>query len=172
MFTSPLCPTHGGGGAFSSDTANGTQDQTCKTTQDFISDLNTIKNQTGSSVVRIYTTSDCDAFKTLLPALKETGTKVVAGLWCTPPDHYNDEIKAVTDNLAEYKDQVLALTVGSEHLYRKELTGDQLAALIKRMQDEVKNLNLGTDMPVGFADSWNLVADGTANPAIQQSDIV
>jgi glucan 1,3-beta-glucosidase len=122
--------------------------------------------------VRIYTTSDCDAFKTLLPALKETNTQMIAGLWCTPPDHYDLEIKAVTDNIAEYKDQVLALTVGSEHLYRKELTGAQLAALIKRMQDELKSLSLGTDIPVGFADSWNLVADGTANPAIAQSDIM
>jgi glucan 1,3-beta-glucosidase len=146
------------------------QDQTCKTTEDFIADLKIIKKETGSSVVRIYTTSQCDALKTLLPALEATDTKAIVGLWCTPPDHYTKEIAAVTNNLPDYSDRVIALTVGSEHLYRKELTGTELAVLIKRMQDEIKRLKL--DTPVGFADSWNLVADGSANPAIEQSDIM
>lgn len=145
-------------------------DQTCKTTEDFVNDLNVIKKQTGATVVRIYTTSQCDTFKTLLPALKQTGTKAVVGLWCTPADHYKLEIQAVTDNFKGYSEQILAFTVGSEHLYRKELTGEQLAAKIKAFQDEIKAL--GADTPVGFADSWNVIADGTANAAIAQSDII
>ncbi|KAI5850600.1 glycoside hydrolase superfamily [Tricharina praecox] len=145
-------------------------DETCKTTEDFVADLKLIKEKTGSSVVRIYTTSQCEAFKTLMPALKETGSTAVVGLWATPPDHFLKEIAALTGDLKEYADQVVGITVGSEHLYRKELTGQELADLIKKVQGEVKTL--GLDTPVGFADSWNLMADGSANPAIKQSDII
>lgn len=105
-----------------------------------------------------------------MPALKETGSTAVVGLWATPPDHFLKEIAALTGDLKEYADQVVGITVGSEHLYRKELTGQELADLIKKVQGEVKTL--GLDTPVGFADSWNLMADGSANPAIKQSDIM
>lgn len=33
-------------------------------------------------------------------------------------------------------------------------------------------LKLGVNVPVGFADSWNLIVEDAANPAIEASDIV
>lgn len=41
---------------------------------------------------------------------------------------------------------------------------------IKEIQASVKEA--GVDIPVGFADSWNLLQDGTANDCIEASDIM
>lgn len=54
-----------------------------------------------------------------------------------------------------------AITVGSEALYRGDLTGPELLTKIKDMQDTFPNVKIGT------ADSWNKYADGTADAVIQ-----
>lgn len=53
------------------------------------------------------------------------------------------------------------MTVGSEALYRGDLTAE---ALLGKIQ-EIKRLL--PDTKVGTADSWNKFADGTANKIIQ-----
>jgi len=146
------------------------QDNTCKTTSDFVKDLNLIKKNTGSTTVRIYTTSQCDAAANLLPALKQTNTKAIIGIWPTPPDHFDAEIKALTNNIKSFSDQVVAVTVGSEVLYRKEMTAVQLAAAIDRVRTALEGL--GVDKPVGTADSWNLFINDSVNPVIKASDII
>ncbi|KAF8253444.1 glycoside hydrolase [Wilcoxina mikolae CBS 423.85] len=146
-------------------------DTTCKTTDDFTSDLKTIKAETGASVVRIYTTSQCNALKSLLPALKSTNTKAIVGIWPTGEgDIFQKETDAVVEGLKSYSAQILGITVGSEAIYRKELTGAQLAAMIKTVQGRVKAVS--PDIPVGFADSWNKFHDGSADAAILQSDLI
>ncbi|CCX05413.1 glucan 1,3-beta-glucosidase [Pyronema domesticum] len=146
-------------------------DQTCKTTEDFIADLKTIKKETGSTVVRIYTTSQCKAIASLAPALKATGSKAIVGLWPTGTDTiFMEETDAIVDALKSYADQILGVTVGSEHLYRKELTGEQLSKMIETVQKRTKEV--APNVPVGFADSWNKIQDGTADPAVAQSDLV
>lgn len=54
-----------------------------------------------------------------------------------------------------------AITVGSEALYRGDLTGPELLTKIKDMRDTFPNVKIGT------ADSWNKFADGTADAVIQ-----
>ena len=63
--------------------------------------------------------------------------------------------------MPEYPDQVYAITVGSEALYRGNFTGSELLEKI----DEVKELF--PDIKVGTADSWNKYADGTADDIIR-----
>jgi glucan 1,3-beta-glucosidase len=55
-------------------------------------------------------------------------------------------------------------------LYRKELTGEQLSKMIETVQKRTKEV--APNVPVGFADSWNKIQDGTADPAVAQSDLV
>lgn len=68
-------------------------------------------------------------------------------------------------------ENIKAITVGSEHLYRKEFTGQQLAEKIKEVKKVLKELGADS-LPVGFADSWNMLIGGDANPAINESDII
>ena len=56
---------------------------------------------------------------------------------------------------------VEAITVGSESLYRGDLSADKLLKRIKQVQNEFPKMTVGT------VDSWNKFADGTADPLIQ-----
>ena len=59
------------------------------------------------------------------------------------------------------EDVVHSITVGSETLYRKGLTAQQLLDKIRTVQDAFPKTTVGT------VDSWNLFYDGTANPIIE-----
>ena len=142
----------------------------CKSTKQFVSDLQLLKQETTAKTIRLYTTTDCDVAKTILPALKQEGFKAILGLWSMPDDHFQKEKKELEKYLVDYEEQILGITVGSEALYRDEETGPSLTKKIKQVQASVKEA--GVDIPVGFADSWNLLQDGTANEPIEASDIM
>lgn len=74
---------------------------------------------------------------------------------------------AVLANAPKYKDQVYAITVGSESLYRRNFTGAELASKIQDVKSAV-----GTDFKVGTADSWNRYDDGSADALIGSVDIL
>ncbi|KAI5805941.1 glycoside hydrolase family 17 protein [Geopyxis carbonaria] len=147
-----------------------TNPDNCKTSADFIADLKAIKAQTSARTVRLYSTSDCDSqiLPRVLPALKQEGFKVILGIWPTPEDHFQDEINALGNYPEQYKDVISGITVGSEALYRKEMKADELAKKIQTVKTKVK----GTGIDVGFADSWNLIEQDSANPAIEASDLI
>jgi glucan 1,3-beta-glucosidase len=77
-------------------------------------------------------------------------------------ESYAADKAAVVEYAPQYKDQVYAITVGSETMYRGNFTGAQLLA---RIQDTKSALN--GDFKVGTADSWNKYQDGTADPLIK-----
>ena len=60
-----------------------------------------------------------------------------------------------------HPDQVYAVTVGSETLYRGTFTGEQLLGKINDVKSIVPNVKVGT------ADSYNKYADGTADALIK-----
>jgi glucan 1,3-beta-glucosidase len=60
----------------------------------------------------------------------------------------------------QYSDQIYAVTVGSETLYRGNFTGDELLSKIKEVKGKFPKVKVGT------ADSWNKYADGTADAVI------
>jgi len=61
-----------------------------------------------------------------------------------------------------YADQVYAVTVGSETLYRGNFTGPTLSSKMQAVKTA-----LGGKFKVGTADSWNKYADGTADAVIK-----
>ncbi|GKT95242.1 glucan 1,3-beta-glucosidase (glycosyl hydrolase family 17) [Colletotrichum tofieldiae] len=65
-----------------------------------------------------------------------------------------------------YEGQVYAVTVGSESLYRGNLTGTELADKLKDMKKSTPHFKIGS------ADSWNKYQDGTADAVIRQADIL
>ncbi|KAI9885618.1 MAG: 1,3-beta-D-glucan synthase [Watsoniomyces obsoletus] len=86
----------------------------CKQAPEVSADMAKLK-QLGFSMIRIYGT-DCDQLKTIPPAAKENGIKIMAGV-------YNDQIKAgavekdvkmITDTFGNSWDQVKAVIIGNE----------------------------------------------------------
>ena len=82
---------------------------------------------------------------------------------CRPDveDAFNRDKAALQQYATQYPEQVYAITVGSEALYRGNFTGAELLGKIQ----EVKALL--PDIKVGTADSWNKYADGTADEIIR-----
>jgi glucan 1,3-beta-glucosidase len=143
--------------------ALGTQksDGTCKATSDYEDDFDAIKTNTNSTLVRGYSASDCNCAQNILPAAKNKGFQVVLGVWPDTTDSFNADKQAVSTYAPQYPDQVYAVTVGSETLYRGTFTGQQLLGKINDVKSILPNVKIGT------ADSWNKYADGTADPVIK-----
>jgi len=77
------------------------------------------------------------------------------------PASFNADVTAIQKYMPGYEAQVYAITVGSEALYRGDLTGAQLLDRINQVKA------MFPSMKIGFADSWNKFADGTADRLIQ-----
>lgn len=135
-------------------------DGSCKAQADWTADLSAIAAQTSARIVRIYAAAECDTAKNLLPAAKAQGFQVVLGIWADTDDSYAKDKAAIVTYGPKYADQVYAVTVGSETLYRGNFTGEELSAKIKDVKGAVPQFKVGT------ADSWNKFHDGTADAII------
>lgn len=63
----------------------------------------------------------------------ETGTKIWVGIWNTPADKFNREKAALEAVMRRYPDTskwLMGINVGSESLYRKDVTPAKLAEQI------------------------------------------
>ncbi|KAK8196719.1 glycoside hydrolase 3 protein [Zalaria obscura] len=137
-------------------------DGTCKYTSDYEADFDAIKSNSGATIVRGYAASDCNTAQQILPAAKAKGFKVILGVWPDTEDSLNADKEALATYVPDYQDQVYAVTVGSETLYRGNFTGPELLEKI----NDVKSI-LPDGIKVGTADSWNKYADGTADAVIK-----
>ena len=54
-------------------------DGTCKSTSDYESDFDSLKNL--ATLVRTYSGTECDTPQNIIPAAKNKGFKVVLGIW-------------------------------------------------------------------------------------------
>ncbi|KAI1004830.1 hypothetical protein K3495_g3391 [Podosphaera aphanis] len=135
-------------------------DGSCKFKDDFVEDLRALSKL--SKIVRIYAASDCDVARELLPAAQAEGAQVILGIWPDVESSFEKDKAAVLTYAPQYPNQVYAVTVGSESLYRGNFTGDQLLTKIL----DVKTALQGR-FKVGTADSWNKFQDGTADPIIK-----
>jgi len=136
-------------------------DGSCKYQADYESDFEAIQSNSGSTLVRGYAASDCNCAQQILPAAKAKGFKVILGVWPDTDDSFNADKQALSTYATQYQDQVYAVTVGSETLYRGNFTGAELLGKIKDVKAILPNTKVGT------ADSWNKYADGTADALIK-----
>ncbi|KAK4506457.1 hypothetical protein PRZ48_000189 [Zasmidium cellare] len=137
-------------------------DGSCKYQADYEADFDAIQSNSGATIVRGYSASDCNNAQYILPAAKSKGFKVVLGVWPDVEDSFQKDKAALVKYVPQYKDQVYAVTVGSETLYRGNFTGEELLEKI----NDVKQA-LGGDVKTGTADSWNKYKDGTADALIK-----
>lgn len=82
-------------------------------------------------------------------------------------DSFNKDKEAIKNVADQYTDTIYAVTVGSETLYRKNFTGEQLKDKIQNVKD-----SLPKGIKVGTADSWNKFDDGTGDAIIGTADII
>jgi glucan 1,3-beta-glucosidase len=137
-------------------------DGSCKYQADYEADFDAIFSASGSKLVRGYSAADCNCAQYILPAAKAKGFQVVLGVWPDVDASFAADRKALSTYVHLYPEQVYGITVGSETLYRANFTDKQLLVKINAVKDDhpgIKN--------IGFADSWNKIADGSADNLIK-----
>ncbi|KAL2874237.1 glycoside hydrolase 3 protein [Colletotrichum sp. CLE4] len=133
---------------------------------DYEADFRAIRDASGSSIVRIYAADQCNTAQYILPAAKKEEFQVILGIWPDTEESYAADKAAILKHTPGYEDQVYAITVGSESMYRGNFTGAELADKIKDMRKAAPLFKIGT------ADSWNKYQDGTADAVIKNADIL
>ncbi|KAB8257648.1 glycoside hydrolase superfamily [Aspergillus pseudonomiae] len=151
--------TAGKRGTLGLSLGNKNPDGTCKSTSDYEADFDALKSLT--TLVRTYSANDCDTAVNIVPAAKNKQFKVVLGVWADYEESFNNDLNVLKKTVPGNEDVVHSITVGSETLYRKGLTAQQLLDKIRTVQDAFPKTTVGT------VDSWNLFYDGTANPIIE-----
>ncbi|KAL6858059.1 glycoside hydrolase 3 protein [Amphichorda felina] len=96
--------------------------------------MDAIRRSSGSSLVRIFDASECDVAAQTLPAAKSKGFQAVLGIWPENEAQYSAGKKAIVTNKVKYREQIHAITVGSESLYRSTYTAYQLVSRLKDMR--------------------------------------
>ncbi|KAK6200124.1 glycoside hydrolase [Scheffersomyces amazonensis] len=151
-------------------------DGSCKTTSDYESDFSNISPY--AKIVKTYAVSDCNTLQNLGPAAESAGFQLMLGIWPTDDAHFQAEQAALKQFLPTISiDTVYVFLVGSEALYRGDLTAQQLAADIDTIKTLLQGINdkdgksYGS-VPVGTVDSWNVLVDAYNEPAIQAADVV
>lgn len=157
--------------------ASRNSDGQCKQQSDWESDFDAMK-KLGSSNARVYASSDCNTLQNVGPAAENKGVTVYLGVWATPNDHFNAEKAALQSHLPSIsKSTIGGILVGSEALYRNDLSASDLASEINNVRDLIKNIkdkngDSYDGVQVGTVDSWNLLVQDSANDAISASDFV
>ena len=137
-------------------------DGTCKYQADYEADFDAIQSNSGSTLVRGYSASDCNAAQNIMPAAQSKGFQVVLGIWPDVQESFDADSKAIVEYGLQYADNLYGVTVGSETMYRGNFTGDQLLEKINQVKEMI-----GGKAKVGTADSWNKWADGTGDAVIR-----
>ncbi|KAK9456072.1 glycoside hydrolase superfamily [Dipodascopsis uninucleata] len=146
-------------------------DSQCKTTSDYLQDFATLKGYT--NIVKVYASSDCGTLANIGPALKEAGFQMILGVWPTDDTHYAAEKAALSTYLPVTDPSVIyGITVGSEALYRGDLSASALADKIDEIRTLVHAIDGYGSTPVGTVDSWNVLVDANNVDAITASDMV
>ncbi|GMG31065.1 unnamed protein product [Ambrosiozyma monospora] len=148
----------------------------CKVPSDYHTDLDVISPYV--STIKVFSASDCQTLEILGPIAEEHRFTISMGLWPAPANKFNDEKAALQQFLPTIrKATIKSFLVGSEALYRGDVTPEQLAGLINEVRDFVKDIKdkegaTYDDIPVGTVDSWNSLTNVSTAAVVQNSDIL
>ena len=146
-------------------------DGSCKTTAQWKTAFTKIKAlPQGFNTVRLYASSDCNTLANAVPAAISTGTKILVGVWTEDDAHFSAEKDALEAAInAHGSDWILAITVGSEDLYRGDTTASKLAGQIYDVRGMVRQWN---NAPVGHVDTWTAWVDGANTQVVTACDFL
>ncbi|KAK8197785.1 GPI-anchored cell wall beta-1,3-endoglucanase EglC [Phyllosticta capitalensis] len=162
-----------------------------KAQSDFKREFTTAQNLRGSpglfNSVRLYTMvqsgTDTDPISAF-PAAIATNTSMLLGIWCSGVTSIDKELTAMRNAIEQYgqkfADLVVAISVGSEDLYRVSESGieknagvgqdaDTIVNFIRDVRKAIKGTILG-NKPVGHVDSWSAIANKSNSAVIEEVD--
>lgn len=147
-------------------------DGSCKTTAQWADAFNKLKGLPQHiTSVRLYASSDCNTLANAVPAAKSTGIQILVGVWAEDANHFEAEKQALLNAISAHgKDWIIAITVGSEDLYRKDSNPQTLANRIYDVKGMVRSV--GVQAEVGHVDTWNAWVDGANEVVIKASDFI
>ncbi|TVY20102.1 putative glucan endo-1,3-beta-glucosidase eglC [Lachnellula arida] len=150
-------------------------DGTCKSQSDWENDFNLLKSLPGGySSLRVYAASDCNTLANAVPAAVATGGQILVGVWTEDADHYNAEKQALLSAVQQYGfGWVVAVSVGSEDLYRGDTTASTLASQIYDVRGMLSTVSgYTTDIQVGHVDTWTAWVDSANTAVIEAADFI
>ena len=147
-------------------------DGSCKTTAQWTTAFNKLAGLPQHiTSVRLYASSDCNTLANAVPALVSTGTKAMVGVWAEDSTHYTAEKNALKAAISAHgTDWILAISVGSEDLYRGDTSASTLANQIYDVRGMVRAL--GVTAEVGHVDTWTAWVDSKNNAVITACDFI
>jgi len=147
-------------------------DGSCKTTEQWEEAFNKLKALPQYiTSVRLYASSDCNTLANAVPAALNTGTGILVGVWTEDETHYGNEKAALLSAIENYgSDWIIAISVGSEDLYRGDTTASTLAQQIYDVRGMVRAQGVKAD--VGHVDTWTAWVDAANNEVITACDFV
>ncbi|KAG1463505.1 hypothetical protein G6F46_000776 [Rhizopus delemar] len=96
-----------------------------------------------ASHVRIYSVKDCDLGENALLAAQANGVKLYMGMWIDKTDSFLQELVSLKKLVSDYNVQnIEAIIVGSEVIYRGDVSSDQLTEYINQVKEVVHPLGI------------------------------
>jgi exo-beta-1,3-glucanase (GH17 family) len=143
----------------------------CRSEADWEFAFNKIASFPGNfKSARLYASSDCNTLANAVPAALKTGTTLLVGIWTEDANHFNAEKEALIEAIQQHgSDWLLAVSVGSEDLYRGDTDAYTLASQIYDVRGMIGALGAGSK-PVGHVDTWTAWVDPANAPVIEAVD--
>nr|POF22138.1 putative glucan endo-1,3-beta-glucosidase eglc [Quercus suber] len=148
------------------------EDGSCKTQAQWETAFNQLKGlHQHVTSVRLYASSDCNTLEYAVPAAINTGTNILVGVWTEDANHYNAEKEALKSAIAAHGTKwILAISVGSEDLYRGDTSASALAQQIYDVRGMVRAL--GVTQEVGHVDTWTAWVDSKNDAVTKACDFI
>ncbi len=126
----------------------------CRSEQEWEFAFNKLASFPGNTKsVRLYAASDCNTLANAVPAAVKTGTQLLVGIWTQDDLHFEAEKQALLQAIQQYgKDWILAVSVGSEDLYRKEAPASTIAAKINDVRGMMWGMG-ASDKTIGMLEN-------------------
>ncbi|KAK1816413.1 hypothetical protein LTR12_009192 [Friedmanniomyces endolithicus] len=147
-------------------------DGSCKSTADWETAFNKLAGLPQHiTSVRVYAASDCNTLANAVPAAIASGVQILVGIWAEDSTHYTNEKNALQAAInAHGSDWIIAISVGSEDLYRGDTSASTLAQQIYDVRGMVRAM--GVEQQVGHVDTWTAWVDNANTEVIQASDFI
>ncbi|CAI5726032.1 unnamed protein product [Peronospora destructor] len=131
----------------------------CKNAAEVQKDMYALKGI--ADKVHIYSLIDCNQAELVLPAAKNAGLKVHLGIWTTPSHDYllqeKSKLAYLIDSGLYDDDSVVGLNVGSETVYREEISAITAIGFMNEIRDYIRSR--GKKTPVTIADVVDVYND-------------
>ncbi|CAD0082586.1 unnamed protein product [Aureobasidium vineae] len=147
-------------------------DGSCKTQAQWVSAFQKLASLPGHfTSARLYASSDCQTLTLAVPAAISTRTQLLVGVWTQDEGHFKREKDALESAIKRYgQDWIIAISVGSEDLYRKEISASSLAQKIYDVRGMVRAM--GVNKEVGHVDTWTAWVDSANTEVVKASDFI